>query len=98
MVSGLERRFWKRVAISFAAVSLLLVLGKLLPLPGIPSEIFAETIRVCRTGITGLIGIPWLYVCHGPMLPHKELLETPLLGSVAILAFLAIWLRRRLTN
>lgn len=98
MVPGLERQLWQRVGISFMAVSLLLLMGKFLPVPGISGEVVVETMKICQPGHGGFIGFPMIYVCHGPMLPHKELLITPLLGSVAVVAFFAIWLRRRVMN
>ncbi len=98
IVACSERQLWRRVAASFVVVSLLLLIGKFLPVPGITGEAIAEIMAVCQAGHGGYIGFPVIYVCHGPMLPHKELLATPLLGSFAIVLFFAIWLRQRLTN
>jgi hypothetical protein len=96
MPTGFEKRLWNRVAVIFAAVALILMVGKFLPLPG---TAVAEMMEACRTGSTGPIGLfHVMYACPGPMLPHKELLMPPLLGSVAVFALFAIWLRRRLTN
>ena len=89
-----ECRRWKRVAVSIAVVGLILTAGKFLMVPGIDA---VEAIDACRSANSGFIGFPF-YVCPAPMLPHQELLISPLLGSVAVLAFVAIWLRRRWTT
>lgn len=92
---GLELQIWKRIGIVFVTLSLVLIVGKVVPLPGVAIK---DTLHTCHFGGGGVGFLPLLYSCPGPMVPHKELLMTPLLGSVAVIAFFAIWLRRRLAK
>jgi hypothetical protein len=93
---ALKWRYWRPVAITTSALGLLLIAGKWVPLPMVSGQSFIETIETCKNGLSGFYDL--FISCPQPMLLHKELGGTALLGSVAILVFLALWLRRRMTN
>lgn len=93
--NGLELELWKRVAVTFIVVSLILMVGKVMPLAGVA---IMDTLHVCHFAGGGVGFLPLMYSCPGPMVPHQEVLITPHLGSVAVIAFFAIWLRRRLAK
>jgi hypothetical protein len=97
MADKMELRLWTRVTVTVLLVGGMLIAAKWMPLPGLDMAAYGDFVRTCSSGNSiSFIGL--MFACPEPMLMHKELGASALLGSVAILAFVVMRLRRCFSN
>lgn len=93
-----ENQPWKRLAVGMVIVGSVLTVGQWLPILGLDRAAMDETIAACSGRSPMLFWPSFVHICLEPPLVHKQLGGEALLGSAALVTFMALWVRRRWVN
>lgn len=89
---------WMRFVVGLAIVGGLLTVGKWVPLAGIEMMSIADTIKFCTSDVQPSMWPYPVFECAGQQPLHSQIGGQALLGSTALVTFIALWVRRHLAH